>query len=446
MKTDEQLEQILRATFAARSATVTAGPAWRAGASTEPDADGRGEVLDLAPRRPRHRFAPLAAAAVVALAVVGLVVGVRAATERPTRPAAPDIAMRTTAPPTSPAAPVAHRAACDASLPSGWRDAIAAHTTTFASRTYGQVSIQGVTDDGTVVVEYAPPGTSVRGTITLNFGTLSPGSDRIRPLTTIAGHGDSVGWSFQLQGNTLLVGTHFTRGQGPTSATPTRITAIDVHEGEQIAVANLPGSDASDTDGAFLQDGVVYWDEYPADSNNREIVYAYDVATGVRSTLYDGPRADRDLGRSAAGIWWTGSPLAPNRPARLPEAVAENSRNKAARQSLTTDGTSYAWRTANTISWWTPGSAVVKTRINNDGVEAVAGPILAFSPAGNRVPELLDTRTGAVIRLPGGDSNIVNFAYTNSALQIATYPRFSEPSSITRMIRLDAASLTEARC
>lgn len=97
MKSDEQLEQILRATFATRSDTVTGGPVWRADAATKPGADGPVELLDLVPRRPRYRFAPLAAAAVAALAIVGLVVGIRAAGDRPTRPAAPDTAAPTAA-------------------------------------------------------------------------------------------------------------------------------------------------------------------------------------------------------------------------------------------------------------------------------------------------------------------------------------------------------------
>jgi hypothetical protein len=53
MKTDEQLEQILRATFAARSDTGTGGPVWRADAAPGPDPDGPVGLRVLTPPRPR---------------------------------------------------------------------------------------------------------------------------------------------------------------------------------------------------------------------------------------------------------------------------------------------------------------------------------------------------------------------------------------------------------
>lgn len=446
MKADEQLEQILRATFAARSDTVTGGPVWRADAAPGPDADGPVELLDLTPRRPRYRFAPLAAAAVVALAVVGLVVGVRAATEHPTPPAAPN----TTAPATR-AVPVVHRNACTASMPASWRDAAAAHTTVFPGSTYGQVSIVGIAGDGTVVAEYTAPGTPA-GTMALTFGAVSLDSGTIRPFATISGSGDSVGSFHQLEGDTLLVGTRFTRGQGPTSAAPTAVTVIDIRTGEKTRLMQLHGKNPTGTDIAFLQDGVAYWDEYP--SANHEVVYAYDVATGARTVAYDGPSADSDMGHSAAGTWWTGSALAPNRPTQLPAAVSQHT-GPAERQFLTTDGSSFAWRTNDSIGWWGEAGTVVQTQIRNDGVADVAGPLVVFRVREGKYSQmrLLDTRTGAVVALGRGPlakeplPPQINTVSSHGLLLVDRSPSYvTNLNDQTDVTRLDTSSLPEARC
>lgn len=394
MRTDQQLEQLLRATFAARSGTVTGGPAWAGDAATEPDTQGPAELLDLAPRRPSYRFAPLAAAAVVALAVAGLVVGVRAASEHPTRPAAPNTASPTTGPTPDTAAPVCPGDA----LGSAWQDATT-QATVFDAKVYGQVNILGTAADGTVVAESTTPGLTGE-TMVLAFGAASLGQGTIQPIATITGKGDGAFSFYQLQGNTLLVGARFSSGPGTTPATPSVITLIDIQTGQKTVLMQQRGANSPGTDSAFLQDGVAYWDEFPA-GTNREIVYAYDVATATRTVAYEGLRTGAGLEHSAAGTWWTGSALHPDRPAALPAPIVAHVTTEAARQSLVTDGTSYAWRTDKALGWWSPSNGFVWAQMPNRGVEAVAGPVVAFYPRSTAEgPHLFDVQTGEELTLP----------------------------------------------
>lgn len=418
---DTEIEQTLRATFAGRANTVASGPLWTEGA----------DLLDTrrARRDRRRSLAPLAAAAAVLIAVGGGLVAAQQLRSHP-RPALQHHR-----------ASVVDRPACTASLAPSWRSAITAGTTSYGKL---QLAVAGVTSDGTEIVDYSSPGAS--GSTAIAIGTLATGSrapHRLAEFTRPGAHG--AAYDVQVEGTTVLVAINFgTRASDGIDGAPSEIAVIDARTGARtdlLKLYQLPRAQRPTTDTAVLFGGAVYWDEYPHELPNREVVHRYDIATRTAQVVYDGTQADQ-LQQSAAGVWWTGTSTAPNVPARLPAAVAEHATSAGARESLTTDGTSYAWSSKSALSWWSPGHDVVTVKTAHSGLNAVAGPIVVFGRNNQDLLYLLDTRTGSIVAMPG----IGVRAVKAGVLFLAKEPHLITNSTVYAITRLDTSSLPPLRC
>ncbi len=417
---DTEIEQTLRATFAGKASTVTSGPLWTDDV----------EVLDS--RRARHGrprwIAPLAAAAAVLVAVVGGLVAAQQLRSHH-HPVTQHHVTR-----------VIDRAACTVGLSPAWRSAISAGTTSYGTQ---QLSVAGVTSDGTPVVTYTPPGTRA-GDMVIAIGTLPTGARTPKLVTEFTRSGaTNAGYNVQVVGTTALVSLKFSSGNVGAVDAPSVIAVVDLRTGARTTLLNLRGTQSRrpGTDTPYLIDGAVYWDEHPHGQPNREIVHRYDLATHQGEVVYDGSSAN-GLQHSAAGLWWSGSAVAPNVPAQLPAAVAEHARSQSALESLTTDGTSYAWSDKSTLSWWAPGHDVVTVRTPHAGVSGVAGPNVTFDKDKTSALYLLDTRTGAVTSL----KNTGLQSATDGTLYLANEPHLVTTSTVFTITRLDAASLPPLTC
>lgn len=423
MKTDQQLEDVLRATLNARASTVDGGPAWPSSHDTarEPDdgdAHGR-EYLDVLPRSVPWRFAPLAAAVLVALAVAGILLGTRVTDENSAAPV-----------------PVTHRQACLATNLAQWQQALDSSTHVVADDQ--AVDVVGMTSDGTAVGTQLAQGDR---TSRLTIGTVSFQSNAFRPLVSIAGTTENVvETSAQVAGDNAVVAVNFASGHAPTPA-PNHVVLVDIATGHQTTLMSPHGAHPSTSDLAVIFDGAVYWDEYPAGDTTQEIVHEYTIATGRQRVVYDGPatpdpRFGNGMGVSAAGVWWSGTARQPNRPAQLPDEVVRNATSETARESLHTDGTSYAWRTASTIDWWSPGKGITSVDAPASFISAVAGPLVFYSAGTNSPMRVVDVRTGTVVT---AQSAVPTLATRNG---VAVFG----PDGSTSVIRLDTATLPPLPC
>lgn len=418
---DTEIERTLRATFAGKASTVTAGPQWT----------DEVEVLDS--RRTRHRrprwIAPLAAAAAVLVAIGG---GLVAAQQLRSHHHPVTQHQKTK---------VIDRAACTSTLSPAWRSAISAGTASYGTQ---QLRLAGVTSEGTEIVDYSPPGSSTAST-TIAIGTLPPGSTTPRLLTQFTHAGDGAAYDVQVDGNTVLVAINFAgSGNAGIDGAPSQIAVVDARTGARTMLLNLyslPRTHRPTTDAAFLFGGAAYWDEYPHGQPSREVVHRYDLSTRIDQVVYDGSGGD-GLHRSAAGVWWTGSAVVPNVPAPLPAAVAEHASFQAALESLTTDGTGYAWSDRSTLNWWAPGHDVVTVHVAHTGLNGVAGPVIVFDKDKTSALFLLDTRTGAVTSLKNTGLQLAN----RGVLYLGNEPHVITNSTVYTITRLAATSLPPLSC
>jgi hypothetical protein len=274
----------------------------------------------------------------------------------------------------------------------------------------------------------------------VSVGTISFDTDTFHPAATLAGPTtNAIAYNALVAGDHAVVAVNFASGRSGTP--PDKISLVDLSTGDQTELLSPHGRKPSTSDIAVAFQGAVYWDEYPHNSAKREIVHQYTIANGQSRVVYDGPRIrtalyEGGIGLSAAGLWWTGTALNPNRPAALPAPVARNTESEIARQSLHTDGTSFAWRTPSAIGWWAPGKGVVTIRTDNDSILAVAGPLVFYDagPGPASQMHLLDTRTGTV------------FAMTSSYSIAAHGGVVVLGSTTTWVIRVDTATLPPLAC
>ncbi len=382
MKTDTELEALLRTTFAGRAETVHDTPPWVAPAQ----APG-----------PRRRWLPvLAAAAAVVLVAAGVAIGVHL--NRSDRPARPS--------PTPTPTPTALRAVrCIVPLPDAWQSAISAGTVTVNGQDITPLAVDSAGD----VIGREPSAERVKyinsmvpysyrlvlitpdGSVRMLYDTPPPPEWGGMRIGGVSVEGDWVAFA-------LNVGAA-SGGQGPV-----QLNVLNIATGA-VRIARPGPLDATIVLGPALLHGSVYWTDILAGQGlGYGALYRYDIATGQRSVLdrhvtsqpfVAGGAVYWDRGAKAVGKIASsghGLPLPPG----FDVATAMGSQS-----SLMTDGRTYAWRdpmTLTQIMGWQPGVAapivVVPQRRHGDQLDGVTGRFLWWG--GNAV---LDVRSGAAAYL-----------------------------------------------
>lgn len=392
--------------------------------------------LALAPARRhpvrRHPAWLIAAAVAAVLAVVGAAVALRGAAGQPQKVAPATHSPRPTPAPT---VHITHRRSCAVPLPAAWTHAVAAGT-----HRYGALSAMplAVSPDGTHLL------------VARDFGQARDVVDvdragHVRPIYTVPQPDQ-----YQVQHATVdnsfaaIDLQYFPRSAQNIDGTVRAVVLVDLRTGrakelDQVSLADmLPknGVEKRTIDASMLLDGQVYWDVRPVYGNNRGTIRDYDTATGRTRTIFTGRVGWPQL--TGAGVSWGGSQVRVRR--SLPATVSAALTTSAMRNSLVTDGSAYAWVAGRgVIGWWGPGASITTVRVNGftgQTLDGVAGPYVAFGG------KLMDTRTGALTRLPGlqpliygGHGVLASYGFTG---------QFKE--SATDVIRIDTTGLPELTC
>lgn len=383
MKTDRELEALLRSTLDNRAATIT-----------EP-----AELPDLPTtgRKASHRHTwhlALAAAAVVVLAAAGVLVGVHLAKDN--LPAHPT--PKPTPAPT----------ACRTTLPVQWRTAFE----NSALPTHGRTTqLLSIAPDGSVLAieDDGPLPGSGRFLVRLRPGRQPdvvydvPDPDHL-----------SVAVAQQYQ-HWLLIGLQDNprpaKGTVPGSSALglTKIIVFDLasHTTRTLYDLHTRGTGpAAHSDSTALYGRRAYWDLTFGGTGQRGSVRSYDLATGTFSTVYRGPIGYPQVTANGLGLFIAGH-VRVVVPATLPAEVSRAvGRNQASR--LATDGTAYAWMVSpEIVGWWAPGHVTpVYRRLpralyieDNGGAPVVAGRFVITMSAGGLF-SVTDMLTGASADLP----------------------------------------------
>lgn len=434
MKTDHELETLLRATLATRAESVRQGAPWTSPTETS---------------RHRRWLPVLAAAAAVVLLAVGLAVGPRLvgndhpAHPNPTRSGTPG---PTTPHPTATPAPVA--TACVTPLPAAWRQAIQNSRVDLGAMA---ATLDDVAPDGTLVVSRdfgVTPG-SARDIV-----LVSPGkAPRVVYRVTDPDRYDATA---ALDGHWLMIAIN-SRGRAPANTVsnfppPTiyRLLLRDLNTGTTRQIASAPqGSGAAQVpliEAFTVLDGRVYWTYRSSYGSPTGVVRSYDPRTGKNTTVYRGSLSDYPQVTSA-GI---GSYVAPV----LPAQVAENL-DPTNPLAVGTDGRAWAWlKSAFVLGWWQPGMSVpryVQMRqavSGNDGPPSVAGPYVFIRQ------QVVDVNTHALAALPadgkfasfepqaGHDGVLYGLEYAGTGHWADGYWQDPQP----QVQRVDTRALAALRC
>jgi hypothetical protein len=378
MKTDTELETLLRSALTARADAVQDAPPW---------------VRPAGPVRRRRPWLPaLAAAAAVVAVIAAVALGVHAARNRPAVPPGPT--------PTTVAVP----RACPAALPEAWRSALRDGGTPLGRYSSMPLSVTG---DGTIVA-YRDAG--VQPGAARDVVLLRPG----RPPEAVyrVARPDRFGvQSAYLDGHRLVVALGSDPRHAPgvipgSSPMPNvrRLLVIDLDTGATQTLASTTG-DVPEIQTAVLLDHTVYWDvraHYGASTGRIE---AHSLETGTTRTVYRGPLGY--LLASDGGIGWAGPHgYQVHVGVPLPDAVAAAT-DAATRMTLSTDGTDWAWLVSRgVVGYWRPGltaPAYLRLRepVDTDDVPGsvvVSGRfVLAVGPA----PQVIDVGARAAAPITG---------------------------------------------
>ena len=331
MKTDTELEALLRTTLDTRAGSIVKAPA--------PPAD-----LPVRGRRPTW-FAVAAAAAAVVLIAAGVGLGVHLTSGKKSSP--PATATET----------------CPASLPAQWRSAI-------------DDGLFGADGASTQPLSFASDGT----VLAIQDDGPQPGSGRflvrLRPdytsdvLLNIADPDNQTVAFAQQYEKWLVVGLKYqprpAKGTIPGS-TPIGLRKIEVldfaaHTSKTLFYQDpMEQGPAPQSNGVALYQGRVYWDQSFGHAGLPGVVYSYDLASGTQHTVYQGPIGWPQVTAQGLTLLVNGESQVLV-PAPVPAQV-EQAVTAAQRDRLATDGTAYAWVTSpRTVGWWAPGQAEPRYR------------------------------------------------------------------------------------
>ena len=389
MKTDTELEALLRGTLATRALEVTEP------ARFAPPAG---------PRRNRNPWLPiLAAAAAVLVAVAGVLVGIRLTHDN-------KVAHHGPSP--KPVPRVLHTV-CTTTLPAQWKAALE-HSA--VDTRGGNAMLLSLDADGSIIASQSISGQRQR------VVEFRPGETA--QLLYTAPDLQSEIYSAQRIGNTLVVALRNPH-LAPKGANPktmpflmSSLFTIDL-AGPQQQPHDLYAMSANSrtvTDGSVVYRGKLYWDEHPYNANleGNGVLRSYDPTSGRTATVHRGAvgypiaaaqgllmRVNNNSGDLVVDA------------AHLPAIVA-GSLTQDSRHYLFSDGTAYAWLVNDhTIGWWAPGHAApIYRRLvtslyveDGGGGVTVSGRFLVGLTTDQR-QTLIDPVSGASAVLP------VNFAGT----------------------------------
>jgi hypothetical protein len=419
MKSDQELAQLIRSTFAGRAQDLPPVPAWA------PD-----PTLTRA-----HPLRPWLTGLAAAAAVVGIVVAVTVARDHvganhpanhnsPTLTPSPSGSPAPTdSPPASPSPTTSHTksapgpvalSVCSTTVPAAWRSALATSSVNVGG--YDDYPLS-VTPDGAVLAlrDDGPAPGLAREVVELRPGLSPVVLYRVpNPDQTSVANADEVGhW--------LILGLkdqgRYPKGEIPGSS-PIGLSAIavvDLQTGRFTQVATAQnGSGGLSIQSTVIFDGKAYWDEESQYGKQTGVVKSYDPSTGTTRTVYSGAVGYLTVGPIGVISDIQIAPVvvvAATLPPIVAAALTPDSRFR-----LTSDGTSYAWLASNTvIGWWQPGLAAptyvrLKTPVNtenNGGAPMVAGRFL-IPPVPS---ELIDMKTKTVAPLSPADFGNFDQAY-----------------------------------
>jgi hypothetical protein len=403
--TETRLEDMLRQTLAEAAATVTSGPTWSEDAATS--------FVVRPTRTVRRRLswaAPLAAAATVALLVVGLLVAQHhrphvapPATNSPT-----SSQTHSPSPTTSTPGSNAPRAVAVA-LPSEWKDALSQPGQDFGALDAIPLSVAA---DGTVVLylDFGPDWGRPRQVALLRPGTSAP--EVVYTVDDPDSYKVTLG---ALYGRQLVVGTSL-GGRSPQGTVPGsspmpnvhQLLVIDLDTGAKTTIASTTPGKGLQIDEAAVFGDTVYWVSRPTYAATEVTYHGYNLVSHKSKKLaWGGLGQDPTL--TPLGIYsFVGSGGVAN--AELPHTGVRRELDRViphtqdSRVSLVTDGKNYAWlQDSRTVAWWSPGKSerlfqlTPRTAGSPAPLLVVSGPLVFI---GDNPWRVLDTRTGAIAKLP----------------------------------------------
>jgi hypothetical protein len=372
MKTDTELETLLRATLATHALDVHEAAGW-----TSPDV----------PQRRKAPWLPALAAAAVVLVAAGVILGIRATRSTPPTHPSPR--------PTHPSdAHALHAVRCVTPLPPSWRRAISDGTVSEAGKKLVPLAVD---DAGDVLADRAAdvaiPHThqlvviTRAGKIRVLYDNTPPASWNGMRLGPVSTEGDWVAFALEVQA--------VSGGQGPV-----QVELANIRTGATRTLhPTLPNS-AMIVLGPTVSGGYVYWTELDmANGHDYGPIYRYDIATRTRRIV--ATHATTQVLRSGGGVYWerNGAVVTGRRGTEppgfdLPAALLKD-------LPVRSSGDSYVWQDPSSIqaiSGWQPGMAhsttVVPQRSGGRLTGITAG--LVWWDGG-----VADLRTGASARIDG---------------------------------------------
>jgi hypothetical protein len=321
MKTDTELEALLRATLAEHADTIRDARPWRAPAR---------------PPRLSRRWLPVLAAAAAVLAVVaGVLVAVRLTRTHHSapRPAVPTV--------------------CVTSLPGSWRDVLSHGVLDAGGRSAAPLS---VTADGSVIATrdggaYPGDGTQIV--------RLRPGSEPkvLYALPDPDGYDAQKAflvdhWLFVALHQHARPQKHTIPGSSPVDVAAVIVVDVDTGHARTLAARSHNGLTINSL---AVFGGKAYWDERAAYAARKGVVKSFDPRTGRTATVYRGRVSW--LEATGAGVVFFDDRdhlLA----AADPPAPVARVMTSFTRHYLASDGSAYAWLASRKIiGWWAPGYA-----------------------------------------------------------------------------------------
>jgi hypothetical protein len=367
MKTDTELEALLRTTLAARAATVDDARRWTAPAPAP---------------RPARRWVPaLAAAAAVLVVVAGVLAAVRLTRTHDSapRPAVPSV--------------------CSTSLPASWRDAISHAVLDAGGRAAAPLS---VASDGSVIAmrdDGVHPGDG-REVVQLRPGSepkvlyAMPDPDAYDARQAfLVDH-----WLFVALHHQDRPPKHTIPGDSPIDLAAVMVVDVDTGHARPLATASDNGRLTINSLAVF--DGKAYWDERTGYTARTGVVKSYDPRTGETATIYRGRVSWLEV--TGAGLVFYDDRDHPLVAAHLPAPV-EKAMTSVSRHYLATDGNAYAWLTSpRIIGWWAPGYATPiyhRFRRPIDTNQGSLNLLVAGRLVLNEDEHVIDAVNGAVAKL-----------------------------------------------
>ncbi len=433
MKTDTELEDLLRATLASHAQDV------REAAPVPP-------VTDL--RRPARRWLPLLAAAAVIAVVVATVLGIRATRHStPTHPSPTPVPTSTRSGSPAPTQPAPNgMSACQTSLPAQWATAVQHDASRYGADSAMPLAISA---DGRQLLVARDFGTSRDVAV---VGT----SGAPRPIFSVPQPDQNQVQHASIEGDYAVIDLQrLPRNANGVLGTDLEVVLVDLRNLHSTLLDSVQESDIRNgrrtIDGSVISGRHVYWDVKTRYANRTGTLRDYDVVTGQVRDVFSGTVGPPSLTALGISLAWDakGQIVIPR---DVPAAVQDAMTTTAGRNSLITDGSAYAWLAGRQVAWWAPGQNTVTEISFPRGVQpslvAVAGRFVVYTDTAdenfdpNKVDQLLDAGTGAHAVLTG----LQPYAVSGAGVVVPYRFAGNFKESPTAAVRLDTTGLPGLHC